>query len=382
MVAGGGGIVGLATAPEIDTLFPEASEVVLVKEKKHSSRLADSGADSSDSSAENNSKFGGFQQHASFASVLQKIVDRAGGKGPPLLAFLESVEYEASSVLKQVLNYQVVVEPKPNTLFGNWVEHLELLAPVRQSEESKLAVQNILQILNEKQDTQLQSIKTRLSVPDVVEVLKELENPTTAFMFYKWVRRQPFYIPHESIYAAMIEQLIASSEVDSWDQLHVVVNGMIKRRVFIDNLLFRRILKVLCVYGLKHPYSIPRTQRYVNWLLRMSQAGFVVWITSCRIVMKRCNILGMYQSTLSVFEGVPMIQTSTLTVALFACKGLNNLNLAEELVNRMKRKKIEPNAKCLSILVRLCADHGQADKEEMYSQQMKELGFSVDEKGE
>eukprot|EP00250_Pteridium_aquilinum_P012489 c20756_g6_i1 orf=46-1971(+) len=345
---------------------------------RNSSGLEPDNGVHTDSFCKNSRNVDGFQSCVSIGSVLEKIVSRASGKGPPLSMYSVPAESNTSSVWQYVLDGKVSFEPKLNTSLGDWLTYVELLAPTSKTKSSELAVKKIVQILNGKQDARLGNIKIKLSVPDIIQILTTLDTPTSAFVFYKWVRKQSYYICDKSIFTAVIERLITPTNLDTWDQLNVVIEDMLRKKTVIDNNQFGRLLALACKGGSKQPCST-RMQQYVEWLLKMRQVGFVPWFSTYEKAMKKCNKLEMYESTLSIFKVIPMnTYFWAFALALSACRGMNNLDLAESIFQKMKLLNLKPDAKCFNILLALYADHGRADKAEKLFEEMKELQVLMD----
>ena len=320
----------------------------------------------------------GVISHADISSVLEKIVNTASGKGPPLSVYSANAQGNESRVWRALLDKQHSFELKLDTSLSDWITYVELVAPSRRIKVSKLAVK-ILQTLNTKPDALIEDFKMKLNVPDVVYILNTLTVPSSAYIFYTWLRKQPYYIPHKSVYGALFERLSSiQPSPDIWNKLNQVMEDMLWKKIALDSDQFGRLLAMGYVCSSKEE-SIARMEWYLDWFSKMRTLRFLPSSLIYEKLMLMCNHLQMYEVTLSIFEEIPRnMYLWSFKLALFACRGLVNLEIAERLFEQMKSLAIKPDIECYIVILGLYAHNGYADRVENLFEEMKQTDIAFD----
>ncbi|KAI5055234.1 hypothetical protein GOP47_0030379 [Adiantum capillus-veneris] len=311
----------------------------------------------------------------SIASVLEMIVNRARVDDSPFPTNWASTESTNPSLWKLVFEKKLAFEPKLDASFGEWLKYADMKEPTTEAKDSPLVIKKVILTLDANHDAQLDWVNIKLSFANVIHVLTNVKTPTAAFVFYKWVRERSYYVPDKSVFTALIDRLVASTDGATWDQVHFVMRDMIERKIAADTKQFGRLFTLV---EAAKPTETSRMQLYVEWLLKMRPLGLELWFSTYEKAMKMCNKFEMYGSTISIFKSIPENSHCwAFTLTFSACKCTGNVDLAEELLKEMKGKNMNLNAECRNDLLTIHAIHGDADRARNLSKELKSLRDSV-----
>ncbi|KAH7433418.1 hypothetical protein KP509_07G068500 [Ceratopteris richardii] len=311
-----------------------------------------------------------LDSQANIGSILETIVGGSGGDSSSV------AEKKLSNAWRVVFEGELVFEPKADLPLSEWLNYVNASPARMKVQNASLGSKEIIEILDAERDISLDGITRNLSTLNIVHILTCLKTSISAFKFYQWVKKSTFYIPDKFIFSVIMERLIVPADWDSWGSIQVVMNDMIKEKFAVDN---KQLGKLLSVVEADEPKCALRMQVYVTWLLKLISLGFEPWFSTYEKVMRICNKLEMYDSTMSVFMAIPSNKFYwAFRLAFSACRSTNNLTLAEELFKEMKSNNMKLDAKCCNDLLSLYANHGHAEKARGILEEMKESGVSMD----
>ncbi|MCO5593097.1 hypothetical protein L7F22_047103 [Adiantum nelumboides] len=315
-----------------------------------------------------------LSKSVSIASVLEMIVSRVQKDDSPLMHWAPSESMDPS-IWKLVFENKLAIEPRPDTSFCEWLDYVDMVSPTTVARDSAVVVRKVIQMLDANHEAGLDWINIKLSFANVVHILSNLKTPTAAFLFYKWIKGRPYYVPDKSVYMALLDRLVTLTDNDTWDQVHYVMGDMIERKMAADSKVFGDLLTL--VKAAKPNTS--RLQLYLEWFLKMRPLGLEPWFSTYERVMKMCNKVEMFDSTIIIFKSIPAnAYCWAYRMAFIACKCTGNLDLAEELLEEMKLKKVSVDGKCFNALLATHAIHGDADRARNLLEELENSGVLVD----